>query len=121
MIYSKSGRRLDELCIEAVRAGELTAQDFRIREETLRRQADVAEAAGYRQLAKNLRRAGELTRLSNREILDIYDALRPGRATYGRVVDVADRLERDLDAPLTAAFVRQAAEVYRERGLVKES
>jgi propanediol dehydratase small subunit len=120
-IYSKSGRRLDELCIEAVRAGELTAQDFCIQEDTLRRQADVAEAAGYRQLAENLRRAGELTRLSNREILDIYDALRPGRATYGRLVDVAAHLERDLDAPLTAAFVRQAAEVYRERGLVKES
>ena len=69
----------------------------------------------------NPKSAGELTRLSNQDILDVYDALRPGRATYGRLVDVAGRLERDLDAPLTAAFVRQAAEVYRERGLVRES
>ncbi|HUX76796.1 MAG TPA: diol dehydratase small subunit [Anaerolineae bacterium] len=118
-VRTPSGRTLDELTIEAVLAGELTAEDFSISGDTLRRQADVAEAAGYRQLAENLRRAAELTRISNQEVLDIYNALRPGRTTYGQLIELADRLENDLDAPLNAAFVREAAEVYLERTIVK--
>ncbi len=118
-VRTTSGRTLDELTIEAVLAGELTAGDFSISGDTLRRQADVAEAAGYRQLAENLRRAAELTRISNQEVLDIYNALRPGRTTYGQLIELADRLENDLDAPLNAAFVREAAEVYLERTIVK--
>jgi len=113
-----SGRTLDELTIEAVLAGVLNVDDFRISGETLRRQADVAEAAGYRQLAKNMRRAAELTRLSNQEVLDIYDALRPGRATYVQLIGLADRLETELDAPLTASLIREAAEVYLEKGIL---
>jgi propanediol dehydratase small subunit len=112
-----SGRTLDELTIEAVLAGDLTIEDFRISGETLRRQADAAEAAGYWQLAENMRRAAELTHLSNQEVLDIYNTLRPGRATYGQLIRLADRLETELDAPLTAALVREAAEVYLERGI----
>jgi propanediol dehydratase small subunit len=118
-VRTTSGRTLDELTIEAVLAGELTAEDLRISGDTLRRQSGVAEAAGYRQLAENLRRAAELTRISNQEVLDIYNALRPGRTTYGQLIELADRLENDLDAPLNAAFVREAAEVYLERGIVK--
>ena len=113
-----SGRTLDELTIEAVLAGVLNVDDFRISGETLRRQADVAEAAGYRQLAKNMRRAAELTRLSNQEVLDIYDALRPERATYVQLIGLADRLETELDAPLTASLIREAAEVYLEKGIL---
>ena len=118
-VRTTSGRTLDELTIEAILAGELTAEDLRISGDTLRRQADVAEAAGYRQLAENLRRAAELTRISNQEVLDIYNALRPGRTTYGQLIELADRLENDLDAPLNAAFVREAAEIYLERTIVK--
>ena len=118
-VRTTSGRTLDELTVEAVLAGELTADDLRISADTLRRQADVAEDAGYRQLAENLRRAAELTRISNQEVLDIYNALRPGRTTYGQLIELADRLENDLDAPLNAAFVREAAEIYLERTIVK--
>ena len=112
-----TGRTLDTLTLEAVLAGDLTAQDFRISAGTLRRQATAAEAAGYRQLAANLRRAAELTRLSNQEVLEIYDALRPGRASYDQLIGLAHRLEADLDAPLTAALVREAAEIYRQRSI----
>ena len=120
-VRTASGRSLDELNIEAIRAGELTAEDFRISGETLRRQADAAEAAGYWQLAENLRRAAELTGISNQEVLDIYNALRPGRSTYNELIALAKRLENDLNAPLTAAFVREAAEVYQERGILRNS
>jgi len=118
-IRTQSGRTLDELDMQAVLAGDLTAEDFRISGETLRRQAEAAEAAGYRQLAENLRRAAELTGVSNEQVLDIYNALRPGRTTYGQLAALADRLENELNAPLTAALVREAAQVYRERGIIQ--
>ena len=120
-VRTASGRTLNELNIEAIRAGELTAEDFRISGETLHGQADAAEAAGYWQLAENLRRAAELTSISNQEVLNIYNALRPGRSAYNELITLADHLENDLDAPLTAAFVREAAEVYQERGILRNS
>jgi propanediol dehydratase small subunit len=118
-IRTTSRRTLDELNLEAIIAGELSAEDFGISGETLRRQADAAETAGYRPLAENLRRAAELTCISNQEVLEIYNALRPGRTSYSQLITLADRLENDLSAPLTAALVREAAEVYLERGIVK--
>jgi propanediol dehydratase small subunit len=116
-IRTQSGRTLDELTIEAVLAGRLTPDDFRISGETLRQQADASEAAGYVQLAENLRRAAELTRISNDHVFEIYDKLRPGRATYEELVALADQLEQTFDAPLLAGLVREAAQVYRNRML----
>ncbi|HOU14244.1 MAG TPA: diol dehydratase small subunit [Anaerolineae bacterium] len=120
-ICSATGRPLDTLNLEAVLAGQLTTEDFRISAETLRAQADAAEAAGYRQLAENFRRAAELTGISNEEVLAMYNTLRPGRTTYPQLLALSERLERDFNAPLTAALVREAAAVYLARGLVKEA
>ena len=119
-IHTATGRALDDLSMEAVFQGQLTTEDFRISAETLRQQAEAAEAAGYRPLAENLRRAAELTRISNEEVLAMYDTLRPGRTTYAQLIALAERLEHEFDAPLTAALVREAAEAYRARGLVKD-
>jgi propanediol dehydratase small subunit len=118
-IRTASGRSLDELNMEPLCAGELTAEDFRISGETLRGQADAAEAAGYWQLAENLRRAAELTAISNQEVFDMYKALRPNRSTYDELITLAGHLENDLDAPLTAAFVREAAGVYQKRDILR--
>jgi propanediol dehydratase small subunit len=112
-------RSLDSLTIEGVLSGELASEDFRISADTLRAQADAAESAGYRELAENLRRAAELTRLSNDEVLEIYDTLRPGRADEQVLAALAERLEKRYDAPLTASFIRDAARVYRRRGILK--
>jgi propanediol dehydratase small subunit len=114
-----SGRMVSELSMEDVLAGELTVEDFRISAETLRCQADNAESAGYRQLAENLRRAAELTRIPNQQVLEIYDSLRPGRTSQSQLMAWADRLEAEYGAPLTAALVREAADVYLERGVLK--
>ena len=119
VVRTASGRSLDELTMEALLSGELTTEDFRISGETLRRQADAAGEAGYRALADNLRRAAELTTIANEEVLGIYDALRPGRSTYGELIALADRLAEEHNAPLIAELVREAAEVYRGRGIVK--
>jgi propanediol dehydratase small subunit len=115
-----TGRSLAELSIEKILGGELSAEDFRTSAETLRAQANTAESGGYRQLAENFRRAAELTCISNEEVLEIYNQLRPGRSNYKALCTLAERLEKDYQATLTAALVREAAEVYRERGIVGE-
>lgn len=114
-----TGRALQELSIEKVLSAELTAEDFRISADTLRKQADAAASGGYRQLAENLRRAAELTCISNEEVLDIYNQLRPGRSNYKALIALSERLENEYRAYLTAAMVREAAEVYLERGIVQ--
>ena len=111
-----SGRAVGELTLEAVRRGELGLPDLRIHPETLERQAAVATAHSNPQLAENLRRAAELTRIPDEEVLAIYDALRPGRSSPGELTDIATGLaERGL--PGCAALLREAAEVYARRGL----
>lgn len=116
-IHSHTGRALDELNIENILAGQLTTDDFRISAETLVRQAETAEAAGSVQLGQDFRRAAELTHLSNERVLEIYNALRPGRATLARLMTLVEELEA-MHAPLTAALVREAAEVYRQWGIL---
>jgi len=113
-----SGRRIEELTLEAATRGELSPDDLRVHPDTLRHQAEVAEAHGNPQLGENLRRAAELTALPDDEVLAIYEALRPGRSTAPGLEAVASRLDA-VDAPLCAALVREAAEVYARRGLLK--
>jgi propanediol dehydratase small subunit len=119
-IRSGSGRRLDELTSDALRAGSLTAEDFRISREQLDAQAAAAEAGGYRQLAENLHRAAELTGLPNDRVFEIYAMLRPGRATVAELQGLAAELRRQ-DMPRVAAFILEAAEAYGRRGIAKRA
>src|SRR5215207_3860655 len=114
-----SGRPLSDITPEAVENGDLSADDLRIHAETLRQQAEIARAAGYDQLAANLLRAAELTLVPNQEVLQIYDLLRPGRASFDQLNQLAERLEQTYNAAENARFIREAAEVYRERGLLR--
>jgi len=115
-VRALSGRPVDELTLDAVRRGEVGLADLRIHPGTLERQATVAEQHANPQLAQNLRRAAELTQLTDEEVLAIYEALRPGRATPAELTTLADSLAaRGL--PGCAALVAEAAEVYARRGL----
>jgi len=116
-VRALSGRPLEEITVEATLSGDLAAEDVRIHPDTLRHQAEVAAAHGNPQLAANLRRAAELTVVADEELLAMYEALRPRRSTREQLVSVADRLET-LGAPLCAALVREALEVYERRGLL---
>jgi propanediol dehydratase small subunit len=115
-VRALSGRPVESLTVEAVRAGEIGVSDLRIHPETLERQAVVAEEHANPQLAENLRRAAELTQLPDEEVLAIYEALRPGRSTAGQLTALAGSLAgRGL--PRCAALVAEAADVYARRGL----
>ena len=109
------GRPVADLDVDGVMRGEVGADDLGIHEDVLREQAAISAAAGFRPLAENLRRAAELVRVPQEEILAIYEALRPGRADAEALDIIARRLERECDAGLTAAFVREAASDRRGR------
>ena len=114
------GRPLSEITLEAATSGELSARDLQISAETLHAQARIAHQSGYRQLAANLTRAAELTVLSDKELLEMYEMLRPGRSTFEDLGALAQKLESVYQAPENARFVRKAALVYRSRGLLRQ-
>jgi propanediol dehydratase small subunit len=118
LVETPSGRSLDELTLEALRHGRLSPEDMRATPATLARQAAVARAHGRPQLAENLGRAAELARVPAELILEVYTALRPRRSSREELERWAERLEVEFEAPLTAAFVREARDVYAERGLL---
>lgn len=118
-LTAASGRKLSTVSLEAAAAGEVHADDLQISASTLRAQAALAEQGGYSALAQNLLRAAELTAVPNQELLRMYEIMRPGRSTYSELTQMADRLKNEYHAPITAAFVREAAEVYRSRNLVR--
>src|SRR5438093_612586 len=108
LVRTPSGLGLDELTLDAVRAGRIGPEELRATPETLRRQSAVALAAGRTQLADNLARAAELATVPSETILEIYTAMRPHRSTAEELEAWADRLEHEFAAPLSAAFVREA-------------
>jgi propanediol dehydratase small subunit len=118
LVSTPGGHSLAEVTLDAVLAGEIRPEDLRATPETLRRQAEVARAAGRGRLAENLERAAELANVPAESILEIYAALRPNRSSAADLDEWARRLEVEWDASLTAAFVREAAEVYATRGLL---
>ena len=118
----RSQRVLDvkDITLENVRLGKITAEDLTIRRDTLLQQARTADHEGYPQLARNFRRAAELTALPNDILLAAYEKLRPYRATYFELLALAQEIAARYDAPETGEYIRQAAEAYRGKGLLKE-
>ena len=70
------------------------------------------------QLADSLARAAELATVPSETILELYTALRPHRSTAEELEAWAERLETELAAPLSGAFVRDALAAYGARGLL---
>jgi propanediol dehydratase small subunit len=118
LILTPTGKKIDEITMDQVLEGNVRIEDCRISSRTLEYQAQIAESAGNRQMAANLRRAAELTSFSDERVLEIYGALRPFRSTKEELLKIADELETK-GAVLNAAFVRQASEVYEKRKKLK--
>ena len=119
LVATPGGIPLADVTLDALRAGRLDAGEMRATPATLRLQADVATAAGRTQLAESFERAAELAVVPDDVLLDVYTALRPRRATAGELEAWASRLEA-YEAMETAAFVREAAAAYAQRGLLAD-
>ena len=117
LVTTPSGVPLGDVTLAAARRGALEPDEIRATPETLRLQSEVARAVGRSQLAENLERAAELAAVPDDLLLEIYTALRPRRATAQELEEWAARLD-GFEASKTAAFVREAAAVYADRGLL---
>ncbi|MEI0564372.1 diol dehydratase small subunit [Brachyspira pulli] len=115
LIKTSTGKSLDDITLDAVMNDRVGPNDVRITAETLEYQARIAESVGRKIFAMNLRRAAELTRISDDRILEIYNALRPFRSTKAELLAIADELENKYSATISASLVREAAEVYEKR------
>ena len=104
--------------LDDVRSGTVTMADFRISAATLRRQAEVARAHANPQLAENLERARRAHRADGRR-----DSSRStsccGRGAPPPRSSGDGRGPESRGAPRSAALVREAAEVYARRGLLR--
>jgi len=108
----------DKLTLDQLRAGQIRPDDVTISRETLLIQAARAEVEGYPQLARNFRRAAELTAIPNDVLLKTYENLRPYRSTYYELLAMSQEIAARYDAPETGEYIRQAAEAYQAKGLL---
>lgn len=116
---AESALGLEDITLDALRDGKVAARDLTIRRQTLLNQAELAEQRGYPQLARNFRRAAELTSIPNDVLIETYEKLRPYRATYYQLLALSQEIAARYDAPETGDYIRQAAEAYKAKGLLK--
>ena len=120
LVKTLSGLDFSDISLENVSSGKIPPQEIRISPETLEYQARIAEAHGRFQLATNFRRAAELTRVPDEEVLRIYNALRPHQATKEDLLAIAKDIEKKYKAKINARFIREAIGVYEKRDLLKK-
>jgi propanediol dehydratase small subunit len=118
LIEGRRGKRLDDITLEALVAGDVGLEDLRITPAALKLQAEIARAAGRPMLAKNFERAAELVDVPQDLLMQVYELLRPGRAKDKTpLLAAAATLREKYGATAMARFVEEAAEVYERRGI----
>lgn len=120
LLYTPTEKAYDELTLDAALKGEVTSADLRISPKTLLMHAEISESIGRTQLSKNFRRASELISIPDSRILEIYNALRPNRSTREELLAIANELEEQYGAMENAALIREAADVYERRNVLKK-
>ena len=96
----------------------ITMDDLKISPSILKAQGQIAKAGGRDQIELNFSRAAEMTKVSDKRLLEMYNALRPYRSSKQELLDIASELD-GLGAPICANFVREAAENYERRKKLK--
>ncbi len=120
-VIGNRGKPLSSLTMDAVLNGDVSMEDLRITPRALEQQAEIAASVGRSTLAGNFERAAEMAQLPQDEVMAVYELLRPGRAaSKDNLLDVAQRLRDEQDAPLLADFVEEAARFYEKRGLFRK-
>jgi propanediol dehydratase small subunit len=108
----------EKFTVAAAVDGKLQPGDLRMDPAVLAHQAVVAEGGGNPQLAENFLRAAELAMIDDEEVMSLYEALRPHRSTAAELEALRVSLET-RGAARCAELVRQAADVYARRGLLR--
>lgn len=118
LVEGHGGKKLDDITLDRVLAGEVSLDDLRITPTALNRQAEIARSANRATLAANFERAAELVDVPQDFIMHVYELLRPGRAkSKDALMEAALTLRETWHAERIAAFVEEAANVYERRGL----
>jgi propanediol dehydratase small subunit len=118
LVRTRRGKKLEDLTLAGIEAGDVALEDLRITPEALRQQAEISRAAGRPTLARNFERASELVDVPQDVILGIYELLRPGRAKgKADLLEAAKLLRETYKAEQMAVFIEEAAQVYERRGL----
>ena len=112
-IASKTGKKLDEITLDAVMRNQIAPDDIKIHA-----QGQVAKENGNDPMEKNFERAAELVDVPDDVILKMYDKLRPNRSTKLELVLMAQELLEKYNAKNCARLVMEAAEVYEKRGIL---
>ena len=118
-IKSKTGKSLEDINISNILDGKITADDIKISKETLIMQGTIAKEAGRPQLNDNFVRASELIDVPDKELLEIYEKLRPNRSTKSELLEIVKRLEEKYCATHCSKLVLDAIKVYEKRGILK--
>lgn len=117
-ITSKTGKKLKDITLDEVIKGNITSDDIKISKEMLKKQGEVSKEAGNDAMSKNFDRAAELVDVPDDIILNMYNKLRPNRATKRELLEMAQELLEKYQAPHCAKLVLEAAEVYEKRGIL---
>jgi len=117
-ITSKTGKKLKDITLDEVIKGNVTSDDIKISREMLKRQGEVSKEAGNDAMSKNFDRAAELVDVPDDIILNMYNKLRPNRATKRELLEMAQELLEKYQSPHCAKLVLEAAEVYEKRGIL---
>ena len=118
-ITSRTGKKLSDITLDAVKRGEIRADDIKISKDVLKKQGEVSLASGNEPMAKNFERAAELVDVPDEVILSMYNKLRPHRSTKLELVMMADELLSKCNAKNCAKLVMEAAEIYEKRGILR--
>jgi propanediol dehydratase small subunit len=117
-IRSKTGKKLNDITLEEIKQGNVTADDIKISKEMLYNQGKVAKENENPELAKNFERASELVDVPDDVILLMYNKLRPNRSTKLELVTMAKELLDQYHAVNCAKLVLEAVEIYEKRGIL---
>lgn len=119
LIKTATGKTINEITIDAVLTGKVTADDCRISAKTLEYHAQIEESAGNKPMAETLRRSAEMTRIPDHRIMEIYNALRPRASSKEDLEAIAEELEQQYNAPVNSAFIKEAVSVYEKRKMFR--
>lgn len=121
LIRTKTGKKLTDITMDRVIEGDIGIDDLSISKDTLILQAKVALDHGKEQQAQNFVRASELIEVPDNKILEIYNMLRPYRATEMQLRAISEELRTGYNAPICAAFVEETLEVYKKRDILAKA